>query len=557
MSYLLSFILTLNVMKTVFLALLGVGRAKPLKGVINSNRNKDKLNDKKEKYTKLSSSKIIAKNTIFLYIRMLLTMVVSFYTSRIVLEQLGVSDYGVYSLVGGIVAMFGFFNSAMVSATQRYLTFDIGAGDQVRLQKTFSATLTIHIGIALLVIVIAETIGLWYVNSIMVFPQERIFAVNVVYQFSIAAAILGIIQTPYNALIIARERMNIYVFISILEAILKLLVVFLLVFFGYDKLITYAILIFLVANVNRLIEQIYCRTNFKESKYKFEYDKNTFNELLSYTGWNSLGSIALLVCSQGNNLILNLFFGTVVNAAFGISILVQGVILSFAHNFQTAVNPQIIKLYAQGNYIQMQNLIFKTAKFSFYLLLILVTPVFLNTEYILKLWLKTVPEYTPLMVNLSLVNILIEILTFSVVVGIQAKGKIKHFQIVLGTLVFLNIPISYLILKMGGQPYSIFVILIIISVFALICRLYFLNKLLGLVTFNFVKKVLVPVIMVFGFTLIAHLILSKFFNFATNVNTIYELFIKTVVYFFLILFFIFLFGVTKVERNILLSLLKK
>ena len=212
----------------------------------------------------MSSSKTIARNTVFLYFRMLLIMVVSFYTSRVVLEQLGVSDYGVYSLVGGIVAMFGFFNSSMATATQRFLTFDIGAGDPVRLQKTFSATLTIHIGIALLVLVLAETIGLWYVNNIMVFPQERIFAVNVVYQFSIATAFLGIIQIPYNALIIARERMNIFAYVSILEALLKLLVVFLLLFFGYDKLITYAVLIFLVATVIRLFFQIYCKRNFKE-----------------------------------------------------------------------------------------------------------------------------------------------------------------------------------------------------------------------------------------------------------------------------------------------------
>lgn len=505
----------------------------------------------------MSSSKTIARNTVFLYFRMLLIMVVSFYTSRVVLEQLGVSDYGVYSLVGGIVAMFGFFNSSMATATQRYLTFDIGTGDQVRLQKTFSATLTIHIGIALFVLVVAETIGLWYVNRVMVFPQDRIFAVNVVYQFSIATAFLGIIQIPYNALIIARERMNIFAYVSILEALLKLLVVFLLLFFGYDKLITYAVLIFLVATVIRLFFQIYCKRNFKESVYKFEYEKNTFKELLSFTGWNSLGSIALLVSSQGNNLILNLFFGTVANAAFGITLIVQGVILSFVQNFQTAVNPQIVKLFAQGNYQQMQNLIFTTAKYSFYLLLILITPIVLNTDYILKLWLKTLPAGTSIMVNLSLLNILIEILSFSLIVGIQAKGKIKYFQIVLGTLVFLNLPLSYLTLKMGGQPHSIFIILIIISVFALACRLYFFNKLLGISPVSFIKKVLVPVLIVFSITVLSHLIISKFFNFANNANTIYELFINAIVYFLLTVTLIFLVGVNKNERNKLLMLLKK
>jgi O-antigen/teichoic acid export membrane protein len=289
---------------------------------------------------------------------MLLTMVVSFYASRIVLEQLGVSDYGIYTLVGGIVAMFGFFNAAMATATQRYLTIDIGEGNLDRLQTTFSATLTIHIGIALFVLIIAETIGLWYVNNIMVFSQERFFAVNIVYQFSIATTFLGIIQIPYNALIIAKERMKVFAYVSILEALLKLSAVSLLIFFGSDKLITYAILIFLVATTIRFIYQKYCHLNFVESNYKFEYDKESFKDLMSFTGWNSLGSIALLVSSQGNNLILNLFFGTTANAAFGITLLVQGVVLSFVQNFQTAVNPQIVKSYAKANFIQIFHFFF-------------------------------------------------------------------------------------------------------------------------------------------------------------------------------------------------------
>ncbi len=488
---------------------------------------------------------------------MLITMIVSFYSSRIVLEQLGVSDYGVYGLVGGIVALFGFFNSSMASATQRYLTIDIGQGNLVQLKKTFSATLTIHIGIAFAVMIVAETIGLWYVNAIMVFPKERIFAVNLVYQFSVATAFLGIIQIPYNALIIAKEKMNIYAYISVLEAVLKMLIVFLLLLFGYDKLITYSVLIFLVTSVVRLIFKIYCRTNFEESKYKFEYDKNTFKELISFTGWNSLGSIALLVSSQGNNLILNLFFGTTINAAFGISILVQGVILSFAHNFQTAVNPQIMKLYAIGNYEKMQKLIYLTSKFSFYLLLILVTPVLLNTDYILKLWLNAVPKYTTVMVDLSLINILIEILSFSLIIGIQANGKIKQFQIVLGTLVFLNLPISYVALKMGAEPFVIFVILIIISVLALFFRLYFLNKLLGFKTINFVKNVLVPIFIVLVVTFLAHLLLSNYFFNGNIINSIPKLLINSTLYLLVFLLVVLLLGTNKNERNLMRSLVMK
>jgi O-antigen/teichoic acid export membrane protein len=484
-------------------------------------------------------------------------MVVSFYTSRIVLQQLGVSDYGVYTLVGGIVAMFGFFNAAMASATQRYLTIDIGEGNLNRLQKTFSATLTIHIGIALFVLIIAETIGLWYVNNVMVFSEDRFFAVNVVYQFSIATTFLGIVQIPYNALIIAKERMNVFAYVSILEAVLKLGAVSFLIFFGHDKLITYAILIFLVATIIRFIYQKYCRLNFVESKYKFEYDKKSFTELMSFTGWNSLGSIALLVSSQGNNLILNLFFGTTVNAAFGISLLVQGIVLSFVQNFQTAINPQIIKSYAKANFIQMQNLIFKTSKFSFFLLLILVTPIFLNTDYILNLWLKVIPGGTSLMLNLALINILIEILSFSLIVGIQAKGDIKYFQIVLGGFVLLNLPISYLILKMGGQPYSVFIVLIVISIFALILRLYFFRKLLGCALLEFFRKVLFPVVSVFATIVLLHVIATDLFHINYKASTILQLIIISSIYVGLITFLILFFGTNKSEKKLILTQLMK
>lgn len=505
----------------------------------------------------MSDNKTIAKNTLFLYFRMFITMGVGLYTSRLVLEQLGVSDYGIYSLVGGIVAMFGFFNAAMATATQRYLTIDIGQGNFERLQKTFSATLTIHIGIALFVTIIAETIGLWYVNYVMVFSQERLFAVNVVYQFSIAATFLGIVQIPYNALIIAKERMKVFAYVSILEALLKLSAVSLLIFFGRDKLVTYAILTFVVATIIRFIYQKYCRKNFIESHYKFEYDKKSFKELMSFTGWNSLGSIALLVSSQGNNLILNLFYGTTANAAFGITLLVQGIVLSFVQNFQTAVNPQIVKSYAKANFAQMQNLIFQTSKFSFFLLFILITPILLNTDYILKLWLKILPEGTSVMLNLALINILIEILSFSLIVGIQAKGDIKYFQIVLGGLVLLNLPISYLVLKMGGQPYSVFIVLIVISIFALALRLYFFTKLLGFASFDFFKKVFFPTVSVFSVSIALHLLITTVFEFQYKAATILQLIVITLTYGILTVFVIILFGINKSEKKLLIAQLKQ
>src|SRR5690606_19286013 len=355
----------------------------------------------------MSESKRIVKNTMFLYIRMFLIMGITLYTSRIVLKELGVSDYGIYSLVGGFVAMLGFFNSAMSTATQRYLSFDLGKGDYNQLKKTFSVTLTIHIAIAILGLLLAETIGLWYVNYKMVFPVDRVFAVNVVYQFSILTFVLNIIQVPYNALIIARERMNIYAYVSILEAALKLAIVFLLVF-GTDKLILYAILTFVVALIIRLIYQVYCRRQFQESRYKFEYNKAYYKELISYSGWNLFGNIAAVAKCQGVNIVLNLFFGTVVNAAYGITNQVYSAVNMFVSNFQLALNPQIIKNYSQGNLEQSHYLILQGSKFSFYLMLIIVSPIILNVDFILEIWLVNPPEYTSVFVQLCLLNILID-----------------------------------------------------------------------------------------------------------------------------------------------------
>ncbi|MGL4583180.1 MAG: oligosaccharide flippase family protein, partial [Flavobacterium sp.] len=341
----------------------------------------------------MSNTKTIAKNTLFLYFRMFLIMGVTLYTSRVVLQQLGISDYGIYSLVGGIVAMLGFFNAAMSSATQRYLSFDIGKGDEQKLRKTFSATLTIHILIAVLALILAETIGLWYINYKMVFPDDRLYAVNVVYQFSILTFLLAIVQVPYNALIIARERMKVYAYVSILEAGLKLAIVFILIL-GEDKLILYSILIFVVAFVIRMIYQLYCQRQFKESKYRFEYDKEYFGELLAYSGWNLFGNFAAVARGQGVNMVLNLFFGTVVNAAYGITMQIQGAVQMFVTNFQMAVNPQIIKSFASGDKERMFNLVFQSSKFSYFLILLIVGPLVFNIDFILELWLGEVPQAT-------------------------------------------------------------------------------------------------------------------------------------------------------------------
>ena len=497
----------------------------------------------------MSSSKTIAKKTLFLYFRMFLVMGVSLYMSRIVLEQLGVSDYGVYSLVGGIVALFGFLNSSMSSATQRYLAFDLGKKDEKKLQKTFSITLTIHMMIAALILFFAETVGLWYVNYKVVLPPERLFAANVVYQFSVLTALIGIIQVPYDSLIIAYEKMNVYAYISIIEVSLKLGLVFLLIVYGGDKLIAYAVMMFLVSLIIRLAYQIYCRRNYKASKYKFEYDKIYFKELISYSGWNLFGGIASVSRGQGINIVLNLFFGTMVNAAYGLSFQVQTAVNQFVVNFQRAVNPQIIKTYSEGNIERMHNLIIQSSKFSFLLMLLLVAPILFNTDFILNIWLKDIPEHTTIFVQLSLIGVLIDSISGPLIVAVQATGKIKKYQIIIGSMIILTLPLAVLWLYLGGRPVVVFYSIISINFLSFIFRLFFLKSLLALNINKFIKVIFFRIILLSVIVYSVFTLLEKYFYLDGWLSIIYTIFITTVCVLFI--------GLSKSDYILLKKFMKK
>ena len=330
-------------------------------------------------------SRRIAKNTAMLYVRMIFIMFVSLYTSRVVLSTLGVSDYGVYNVVGGVVYMFSFLNAAMTNGTQRFLSYELGRGDICQLRKMFSITLSIHIFIGLVIVILAETIGLWFLNTQLNIPAERMMAANWVYQFSILSFLISVIQVPYNSLIIAHERMNVYAYVSIIEVILRLLVVFILTQIDYDKLTLYGFLYFSVTLIAAVIYAVYCKIKFSECTSHFVYDHLLFKRLLSFAGWNLYGNVTCVVAAQGVNLILNIFFGPVINAARGIAYQISSSIYGFANNFQMAVNPQIIKSYAAGENEYMMNLIFRSAKFSFYLLFIIALPIFIEVDFILKI----------------------------------------------------------------------------------------------------------------------------------------------------------------------------
>lgn len=486
---------------------------------------------------------------------MFLVMIVSLYTSRIVLEQLGASDYGIYSLVGGVVAMFGFLNAAMSSATQRYLSFDIGKGDDKQLKKTFSSVFTIHILISILILILSETIGLWYVNTKMVFPQDRIFAVNIVYQASVLAAILKVVQVPFNALIIAREKMQVYAYIGIFEVLLKLLFVISLIYFGEDKLITHAILVLVLNLVINLMYQAYTNKKFTESGYSMLYDKSYFNELLSFSGWSLFGNLAAVSRTQGLNLVLNLFFSTVINAAYGLSAVVQSAFGTFVSSFQVAVNPQIIKYYAQGNLEEMKKLIFSTSKFSFFLLLIIGMPVIINIDFILQLWLKDVPEKTSIFVVLSIIYIMIDSISYSLITAVQATGKIRNYQAIVGSFIFLTLPLSYTYLLFFNIPEGVFYILILITFLTLAIRMMFLKKMFGISPLDFSKYVLIRIFYVVTLLVLTLYFVNRFYSILTN-NLIYFI-LNSFVILILTCLIIFFLGLRKSERNKVRQILNK
>jgi len=478
---------------------------------------------------------------------MILIMGITLYTSRIVLKQLGVSDFGLYSLVGGIVAMLGILNSAMANATQRYLSFDIGKGDLEQLKKTFSATLTIHFGIAIFVFVLTETIGLWYINNVMNFPENRAISINVVYQFSVLTLLLTIIQVPYNALILAHEKMAVYAYVSILEVILKLIIVFILDAFNYDKLIIYAILTFLVALIIRLIYQFYCRKKFIESHYEYKWSPVFFKEILSYSGWNLFGNFAVVARNQGNNVLLNLFFGPVLNASYGLTNQVQTAVSLFVTNFQAALNPQIIKNYAAQELNKMYNLICTGSKLSFFLVILLFFPLYLNIDTILEIWLSNPPEKTNSFIKLALVVILIDCLSGPLMVSAQATGRIKNYQIVVGTIVFLNLPISFIGLKyFEAKSEFVFYVSIFLSVFAFIFRLYFLKNMINFPIARYLKTVILRVLLLFIPCLLACQIVYRYLK---ELHEVHFLIVSTTVLLIVTLTFIFIIGLDKNEKT--------
>jgi len=499
-----------------------------------------------------NGNQLIAKNTLMLYFRMILTMLVSLYTSRVVLSTLGVEDYGIYNVVSGFVTMFGFLNNSMSRATQRFLTFEIGRENYTQLRNVFSMSLNIHYFIAFVVFLFAELIGMWFFNNQLNVPSDRMYAARWVYQLSILSLMVNIISVPYNAMIIAYERMNIFAWVSIVEVSLKLLIVFMLQLFGFDKLILYAILILIVSLAIRLIYAKYCDAKFKESKFRWYWDKEMFKVLLSFAGWNLWGNIASVLTGQGVNILLNIYFGPVVNAARGIAFQIKGAIISFVQNFQMALNPQIIKSFAINDITYMHQLTFQGSKFSFYLLLILSLPVLFETEFILNLWLKVVPDYTIVFTRLIILNILIDSISGPLMTAAQATGKIKLYQGVVGGVLLLNLPLSYVFLIFGYSPETTFIIGIFISIIALFIRLIILQKIIRLKIIDFFTSVIFKLLIVTIVSIIPPMLICSFLD-----ESIMRIILVTFLSIFSSIITIYFLGLTVSERDYTIKILRK
>ena len=441
-----------------------------------------------------SNNKRIAKNTLMLYVRMLFSMIVSLYTSRVVLQTLGVEDYGIFNVVGGVITMFTFINAAMVSSTQRYLNFELAKGNSQRLRSVFHTSLQIHGLIAIAIIVLGETLGLWFLMNKLVIPESRMTAALWVYQCSILACCVTIMSAPYNADIIAHEKMSAFAYISILEVSLKLLIVYLLLVSPIDKLIAYAILTLSVQLLIRFIYSRYCHKHFEESYIEFNFNKALFKEMSGFAGWSFFGNLAAILYTQGLNMMLNIFFGPVVNAARGIAVQVQSAVQQFVSGFQTALNPQITKNYAVGNLEQMHNLMFRSARFSFLLLFFLSLPVLLETDFLLTVWLKNVPDNAVIFTQIMICISLIYTTSNPCVIANQATGKVKVYQMVVGGILLTILPISYILLKLGAPAYSVFIVHFCVETVAQFSRMFMLRKLINLPLWQYMKNIYIPII---------------------------------------------------------------
>lgn len=489
-----------------------------------------------------------------LYIRMILVMVVTLFTTRIVLKNLGVEDYGIYNVVAGVVSMFAFLNSSMAGATQRFLSFELGINDEKRVNLVFCQSVLIHLLIAFIIFVLAETIGLWFVYNKLTIPPERFSAAMWVYQIAILSFIFQIINVPYHAPIIAHEKMNVYAWVSILDVSCKLGIAYLISVSPIDRLIFYSLLILMTTIVMFLFYRIYSIRHFNECRFHRLFDKKKFTEMFSFAGWNIIGNMAYTLRSQGSNILLNMFFGPAVNAARGLAHHVDGAVEQFVNNFQTASNPQIVKSYAQQEYNESLRLVCQCSKFSFFLMMLIGVPVFFQIDYILSIWLTTVPEYTAIFVQLILLNSIVDSISKAIMTYIKATGKVKWYMIIQGGFYLLTLPVIYVFLKLGFSPVSSMIVILVFTFLGTFLRLVVVRRITGHFSIRyFARMVMVPAAMVgvivFGGFMLTSSLLST--------DSFPKLIINTIIMVLIIAAIIWLIGINKSEKKYIKALVFK
>ncbi len=490
------------------------------------------------------NNKRIAKNTLVLYVRMLFLMAINLYTSRVILQALGVEDFGIYNVIGGFVALFAVLSQSLSSAASRFLTFEMGKGNKKKLARVFSTTLIIHFLLALVIVLLSEIIGIWFVNNKMVIAPDRLEAANWVFQFSVITFCFNLITVPHNAAIIAHEKMSAFAYISIFEGIGMLIICYFVMISPIDRLILYGFLILLIKTSSRFMFYIYCKRHFEECHFHLIYDKTLMKEIFGFASWNMIGSSAVILRNQGGNVLINLFDGPVVNAARAIANQVFHAVNGFVQNFFMALRPQITKSYAKGDMEYMMSLVYQGSRISYYMLLILCMPILTNTEYLLHLWLKNVPDHTVLFVQLTLVFALIESVSYTLVTAQLATGKVRNYQLIVGGLQMMNLPVSYVILKLGGVPETILYVAIFFSISCLFARLIMLKTNIHLNVMDFMVKVIVNIVAVTCVAATVPCVVSLTINKSTMWSFILITFLSVLSSFISILYV----GCTKNER---------
>lgn len=431
----------------------------------------------------------IAKNTLMLYFRMIFLLIVGFYASRVVLDALGENDYGIYSVVGGVVAMFSIISGALNSAVSRFITFEMGKGTRADLNKVYSTSVLIQIALSVIIIAICEPAGIWFIRNEMTISPDRIPAALWVLQFSLLSFVVNLMSVPQMASITAHEKMSAYAWIGMLDGMLRLAVALLIVHSPTDRLVWYSALMAVSVIVVRVAYGIYCRKHFPECRFRSVFEKGLVKEMFSFAGWNFIGVTSGVLRDQGGNILVNIFFTTAMNAARGVAVQLNGAVQGFVTNFMTAVNPQITKSYASGERAYMLSLVKKSSKMAFFLLFIIALPMLFNTEYLLGIWLKEVPEHSASFVQLFLVFALSESLSSPLITAQLATGNIRNYQMIVGGLQLLNLPVAYVLLKYGAQAQSTVAVSIVISQICLVARLILLRKMIGLSMREFFAQV--------------------------------------------------------------------